>query len=136
MYKKLFLFINILFLITTAPAVFAGTSAVITLTVTIPAVPDSWLTNISDSPDAFSPNADTICDTTNISYRLINPGFVTITLYNQSGALVRTLKNNLSEPAGIQSVVWDGTNDNGVILEDGPYTYNIEVKDGTEPVPS
>jgi flagellar hook assembly protein FlgD len=131
MLKKAIISIIILFLTAMASIVFAAESAVITLTVTVADEPGAWITNISDSPDAFSPNSDGNCDTAAINYHLINPGFVTVTLYNQSGVLVRTLKNNISETVGIQSAAWDGADENGLILNDGPYTYEIKVNNGS-----
>ena len=87
------------------------------------------ISNVSDSPDAFSPNADGRYDTASINYLLTKPGKVTLKLYDANNTLVRTLKDNLSEPEGTNSAVWDGTDNNGNPLPEGTYTYTIEAVD-------
>ncbi|MCI0556066.1 MAG: hypothetical protein L0287_34415, partial [Anaerolineae bacterium] len=54
----------------------------------------------------------------------------TITIKNGSGQTVRTLIENVSRPAGNYPDYWDGKNDAGVFVPDGPYFYYATVSDG------
>jgi hypothetical protein len=62
---------------------------------------------------------------TQIGYQLPQAGKVTLTVYNVSGQLVRTLINE-QMPAGYHSVVWDGRTDNGMQVSSGIYFYKIQ----------
>ncbi len=64
----------------------------------------------------------------NISYQLKNRGAVRICIYDQGGRLIRTLARE-QKPAGMHSVVWDGTDANGNLYDNGLYIYTIESGD-------
>jgi flagellar hook assembly protein FlgD len=53
-----------------------------------------------------------------------------VTLKNSAGSVVRTLWNG-SRAAGTYADVWDGKNDQGTYLPDGPYSVIATVNDGT-----
>ena len=95
----------------------------------VSATPEAWISNVSDSPDAFSPNADNRYDTSTISYFLTKKGSVTIKLYDENNNLVRTLKDNLLESEGANTAIWDGRDDNDNLLADGTYVYTIDAVD-------
>lgn len=61
-------------------------------------------------------------------YQLAKPGKVTITISDANGKVVRVL------PMGIQDVskqtfLWDGKNQNGMIMPDGIYTFQVSATD-------
>ena len=49
---------------------------------------------------------------------------VTINIYNEAGNLVKTIEEG-SMDAGRQNIAWDGTDQNGNLLEDGDYTFEV-----------
>ncbi len=53
---------------------------------------------------------------------------VNVKIYDQSGTLVRTIKN-LSGDSGDNSFTWDGKNDVGQTMAAGAYTFAVEAKD-------
>jgi hypothetical protein len=59
-----------------------------------------------------------------ISYRIPEPGVVTVGLYDPAGRLVRTLAHQ-RQPAGPHHVVWDGTDKRGVPVSAGIYFYRL-----------
>jgi flagellar hook assembly protein FlgD len=67
-----------------------------------------------------------------VSYTSVVPFTLTETLFikNAAGQTVRTLVNT-SRPAGTYVDAWNGQNDSGVLLPDGPYSYYVTVNDGT-----
>ncbi|MFH1062656.1 MAG: FlgD immunoglobulin-like domain containing protein [Candidatus Omnitrophota bacterium] len=87
------------------------------------------ITNVSNSPNAFSPNNDTQFDANTLTYTISRVGTVKVSVYDQNNTLIRTLKDNISEIAGMKTVIWDGRNDTGAIVPDGIYNYLIEVTD-------
>ncbi len=83
---------------------------------------------ISDDPDPFSPNGDSIKDTTTINATMTMPIDWTVTIKDSSEVTVKTF----SSSGDTISQVWDGTDESGVIIvPDDTYTYYI---DGTEPI--
>ena len=89
------------------------------------------ISELSFTPNPFSPQ---IGDGLTISYRLSsdNAGapFVTIKIYNLTGILVRTLKDNEPQPKGEQiNVPWDGLTDSGREARNGRYLVHIQAKD-------
>jgi hypothetical protein len=65
-------------------------------------------------PNPFNPR-------TAIQYSLAQNGSVRIELFDIEGRLVRTLVDRAKETAGMHSVVWDGTNDQGRRVGSGIY---------------
>ncbi len=68
-------------------------------------------------PNPFSSN-------TTISYSLSIKANVKLSIYNINGKLVRTLQNGIQED-GNYSFTWNGTNDDGDILDSGIYFYTL-----------
>ncbi|EKF49438.1 basal-body rod modification protein FlgD [Thermosipho africanus H17ap60334] len=57
-------------------------------------------------------------------FKLESPSHVILKIYDESGKLVRQEDlGNLSE--GMQTFLWDGRSDDGVMLPDGKYTFNL-----------
>jgi len=65
---------------------------------------------------------------TQIIYQLRERGAVSLTIYNITGQLVKTLVNTLQEP-GNYTIQWDGRADNGAELSTGVYFYRMVAGD-------
>ncbi len=77
-------------------------------------------------PNPFNPR-------TTIVYALHRESSVQLTIYDLQGRLIRRLWPG-EQPAGLQNLVWDGTNDLGNSLASGIYIYRVRassVEDGT-----
>ena len=68
-------------------------------------------------PNPFNPS-------TTIKFGLPNSGNVKLSIYNMLGQEIKTLVNN-SLNAGTYSIIWDGTNNNGIKVTSGAYLYRI-----------
>lgn len=77
-----------------------------------------------NSPNPFSKN-------TRIEYFIPERSQVTIRIYNISGQLVYTLLNKVQN-AGINSINWNATNENGNKVDPGLYIYRIESNGETQ----
>ncbi len=64
---------------------------------------------------------------TNIEYRIIEPGHVTINIYNALGRDVATLYNG-PQDMGYYRTVWNGTDRDGRRVGSGVYFYRIKTK--------
>jgi flagellar hook assembly protein FlgD len=80
-----------------------------------------WMQNAAASQSYISPNGDGLQDATTVSATFNYPSVWTITLNNSSGSPVKSY----SGTATTLSQDWDGTNDEGTIVADGIYTYQI-----------
>ena len=69
-------------------------------------------------PNPFNP-------TTNLSYELSTESYVTITVYDLLGNVVRNLVSE-NQSSGLKSVQWDATNEQGQSVAAGVYLYRIE----------
>ena len=78
----------------------------------------SPVTTLTNYPNPFNP-------TTTIAFNLVKTSKVTIEVYNLTGKKVRTLVNEV-RPAGDNTVVWNGANDNGKTVASGIYLYKIK----------
>jgi flagellar basal-body rod modification protein FlgD len=58
---------------------------------------------------------------------------VTINIYDEAGNLVKTIEEG-SMDAGRQSVDWDATDQNGNLLDDGDYTFEVLAVDADDQV--
>jgi hypothetical protein len=59
-----------------------------------------------------------------IDYNLVNSTYVSIFIYDMAGKLVKKLQQGDQE-AGAQSVVWDGSDENGSPVSNGVYHYSM-----------
>ena len=64
---------------------------------------------------------------TTISYILMKDEYVEVTVYNLNGLKVKVLKSTV-EPKGNHSVVWDGTDESGIMVASGLYYYQLKTK--------
>jgi flagellar hook assembly protein FlgD len=73
-------------------------------------------------PNPFSPDVES----TTVEYFLDAPQKVSIRIYTLTGAEVQTLMNLEDQAAGLQKVLWDGRNSDGVIVRNGVYLCVIQ----------
>lgn len=72
-------------------------------------------------PNPFNPS-------TTIEYELPAPGWIKIQIFNVNGKLVRNLESRYS-PGGVHRIVWNGENDNWVLVANGIYFYQVQFND-------
>jgi hypothetical protein len=70
----------------------------------------------------FSPDGDGVQDDTSVVYRTDASAPVSVQVSDARGRLVRTLGQELPAQG---SVTWDGRDDGGRLLWDGPYTITV-----------
>ena len=70
-------------------------------------------------PNPFNP-------TTKIVYSIAQPSPVTLKIYNTLGQEVKTLVNNQLQPAGRYEFIWDSTDNSGIQVAAGMYTYKLQ----------
>jgi hypothetical protein len=75
-------------------------------------------------PNPFNP-------TTSIQFTLATREHVSIAIYDASGALVRTLLDEV-RPAGVNDVSWDGRDARGQTMSSGVYFYRMTAGNQTE----
>ena len=75
-------------------------------------------------PNPFNPS-------TNIEFSIAEPSFVSLSIFDASGRLVKTLLSE-SKVADHYSVTWDGTSNNGINVSAGMYLYKINAGSFTE----
>lgn len=100
------------------------------------AAPIIQISSVLDQPDLFTPNNDTINDTTKISAAILLSGFSsgsrtlswTLTIRDPQGKTVRafphkqTVRNNISLNV---YEIWDGNNSGRKLVPDGKYFYTF-----------
>jgi len=74
---------------------------------------------LQNYPNPFNPS-------TSITFRMINRGQATLSIYNVLGQNVRTLINNKLQDIGTHSVQWDGRDGAGRSMPSGMYFYRLE----------
>ncbi|MBU1043858.1 MAG: gliding motility-associated C-terminal domain-containing protein [Candidatus Omnitrophica bacterium] len=80
------------------------------------------INNLSVSSNAFSPNGDNYNEITNINYLITKDANVTINIYDDQGTLVRALITAQAKLAGDNLEIWDGKDNDAVLLDEGVYT--------------
>lgn len=66
---------------------------------------------------------------TSIEYSCPRPGAVTARIFDASGRCVRTLLDSERQPAGPNTLHWNGADDAGTRLTSGTYIYRVELPD-------
>jgi flagellar hook assembly protein FlgD len=96
-------------------------------TVTVVLPPPTAFTASQSVYQLNTTNGETVTYTSNVPVTLTE----TLTIYSvTTNTLVRTLLNNVSRNAGTYQDVWNGTNDAGQPVADGPYRYIVVVSAG------
>lgn len=87
------------------------------------------------NPNPFAPSGT---NHSTISYRLSESGLISVSIYDSTGRLVKTLQNKVRIQAGVNSVNWDGRDSSGRIVAAGSYSYRIDAVDdaGQSAVPA
>ena len=82
-------------------------------------------------PSPFSPYASERQAAT-IHYKLPQTADVTLKIYDFNLDLVKTILENQSRPGDIEidTDLWDGKNDKGIVVANGVYFYNIKLSTG------
>lgn len=88
------------------------------------AAPPRLFSLAQNYPNPFNPE-------TRIEFALLQPGFVTLNVYDLRGSLVRELVS-ARYPAGRGSVVWDGKNSDNQPEASGIYFYRLQTGDFSE----
>jgi hypothetical protein len=91
------------------------------------------LSNVTISPEAFTPNGDGVNDVTIISYtllRLDTPTPVRIVVYDLAGREIRKVYSS-KDVSGTYHVRWDGRDDWQRIAPPGLYIYRLFVETDT-----
>jgi hypothetical protein len=73
-------------------------------------------------PNPFNPE-------TTISYDLRTESIVTLTIYDLSGQVIRTLVNDQAMSAGHYNTIWDGRDEGSVEVASGVYFYQLRAGD-------
>jgi hypothetical protein len=80
----------------------------------------------------FSPNGDGQRDVAIVSIRLHQPGRVTLEVRNKDGATIRRLAADEARGKGSRPTRWDGRDDSGRRLADGPYVLAHRARSGPQ----
>src|SRR3989304_3252397 len=86
--------------------------------------PIAAITDVTLSPNPFSPNGDGLEDVTAIAFKLDQKANVKITISNYKG-VVKLLWNNFTKEADDYTASWTGTDNSGHVLPNGNYKYTI-----------
>ena len=79
--------------------------------------------------DAFSPNGDGIRDRASIRFSLKRSDDVTVSIVDREGSVVRRLATDRRLPGGRPlQFFWNGRNQNGRVVPDGPYRVRIGLR--------
>jgi hypothetical protein len=68
---------------------------------------------------------------TSISYNLLVPSRVNLSIYDLNGKKIKTLVN-MEQPAGEHKQIWDAKTDNGSIVPPGVYLYTFEASNKSQ----
>jgi hypothetical protein len=78
---------------------------------------EAWLSPVCECPQ----------ETVRVTFGLREPERVTVTVEDANGDVVRELAVALRQPAGRVRLAWDGRDDAGGIVPDGPYTVLVRL---------
>ncbi len=74
----------------------------------------------------FSPNGDGVLDDVTIRYRVMQPVHLTFDIYDDTGERVRTITRDHVVADAEQALVWDGRDEQGLVLPDGSYRVAVQ----------
>ncbi len=83
-------------------------------------VPQVGVVLAPNTPNPFNPS-------TEISFELATPTNAVLKVYDMRGRVVRTLVTGRFG-AGLQTVLWDGTRDDGTAVSSGVYAYQLQAE--------
>jgi subtilase family serine protease len=79
-----------------------------------------WLTE-----QYISPNGDGVKDNTQFFFRLDSPQTVKVLVVNNKGQTVRTFSGSEFNNTASGNIIWDGLDDNGMVVDDGQYQIKV-----------
>ena len=88
------------------------------------------LTDITVSPEVFSPNGDDINDVTEFSFNIVRVGDnspVSANVYSMDGKLIRSISEDRELSSGRYTMIWDGRHDSGQLASPGNYIVQMKV---------
>lgn len=94
--------------------------------------PRLYFTNISRSPETFTPNGDELDDLLYIFYTINRPAYVTLKIHDSQGGFVAALADNELQDANTHQITWDGKNLYGLMQNDEVYFYRLDMHDANE----
>lgn len=80
---------------------------------------DRWLSPVCDCPH----------ETARLRFELREPERIDVRMVNEEGEIVRLLGSGLRQPAGTISLTWDGRDETGQVVPDGPYRVRVRLRD-------
>lgn len=83
--------------------------------------------NLSATPNTFNPGIQS----TTLSFSLNQQSTVTVTVTNSNGSFVKTLVSNQSYISGPTSIIWNGTDSNGALVNSGTYNFRVDATNYT-----
>lgn len=86
------------------------------------------VTNLSVDPNPFNLNS---YSNAALRFNLNNSGYVTVTVYNDSGAFIRTVTSNEFFSSGANYVNWNGKDSNGNTVADANYSFRVDANNAT-----
>ncbi len=89
-------------------------------------VPALSITGAAADPETISPNGDGVADSTTVTYTTTARALVAVSVVDSGNSPVAVLQEATSEPAGINTVTFDGAS-----LSDGRYGIRIEATGST-----
>lgn len=84
------------------------------------------ISSITASPNPFTANGTNLLT---LGYTLSENAKVTLSIYNSSNVLMKTVISNAAQTAGANTVTWNGKNASNVLVSAGTYTYQIKATD-------
>jgi len=86
----------------------------------------SSIAGVYTEPNYFSPNGDLIIDQLNVHYKVLQPINLAINVIDEYGQTIRTIERSHSTIGEEVNVVWDGRNNEGLVVSDGQYKIIVQ----------
>jgi flagellar hook assembly protein FlgD/PKD repeat protein len=101
---------------------------------TVSATDGELTLHVLADPAVFTPNGDRTNDQQSVAYCLTAASNVWIRVLDADGTLVRLIEDGVSHPAGCsrngyQYFDWNGKGNDGVLVPDGTYSYEVAAAD-------
>jgi fibronectin type 3 domain-containing protein/flagellar hook assembly protein FlgD len=109
-----------------------GNESTATVTIDI-GVRGDLITDLNVTPKLFSPNNDGKLDTANINYTLTDACQVRIDISDAGAVVIKTYTTD-TPSSGTYTYIWDGKDNDGATVADGPYTVRLSAALSSNPV--
>ena len=81
---------------------------------------EDFLKIYQNQPNPFNPE-------TEITYELLEPGIISVIIYDSAGKMIKKLVDTENGSPGIYQLKWDGKNDRGLFMPSGIYFCQIDI---------